>query len=333
MRRSLRRARFLIVAPTLYEWDLGRYLQQLLQEQNLQCRSFAYLPFETDEQANAELMRCVRDYEPNFVVGLKLDRITSESLQRIRRGGACVALWYVDCFAVQAPGWIKPLLHSVDLFLTTARGMVPKYRALTDAPVHWVYEGVYLPAYPPLAPTIAVRRAYGSPVAFVGSIFQPPVRDQRIAGRRLEFLNRIGVRYPLRVWGPQARLVPSPTFRLTRWLTYHDQFVQVCRSSAIMLGINTLNSVELYFSNRTFLTLASGGFHLTEYVPCLEELFENRRHLVWYHSVEECLQLIAYYLKRPAARARIAEQGREFTRRRYGMRRQLNAILDLLMNL
>lgn len=333
MHKTLARARTLVVAPTLYEWDLGFYLSQLFQAHNLNCRTFAYLPYENDAQANQELLRCVRQYKPHFVLGLKLDRITADTLRAIRQHGAPVALWYVDCFTPAVPRWLKPLLPETDLFLTTARGMVPKYRALTAAPVHWMHEGVYLPAYPPLVPSAAERRAYGNPVAFIGSIFQPPVANKKVAGRRLAFFNRIGAHYALRVWGPQVRLPQSPTFRVTRWLACHADYVRICRSSAITLGINTVNSVELYFSNRTFLTLASGGFHLTEYVPHLEELFEDRRHLVWYRSEEECLDLIAYYLNRPAARARIAQEGREFTRRRYGMARQFEKILDLMKNL
>lgn len=333
MPSSLRHARFLIVAPTLYKWDFGFYLQQLLNAQHLECRSFAYLPFETAEQANAALLRSVREYRPDFVLGLKLERITPASLRAIRRTGARVVHWYVDCFTPNVPRWIKPLLDEVDLFLTTARGMVPKYQALTRAPVHWLHEGVYLPAYRPVALTPAERRVVGSPVAFIGSIYQPPVRNPHLAGRRLELFNRIGARFGLRVWGPQVRVPPSPAFRLRLWPTYHQQYVAVCNSSAIVLGINTVNSVELYFSNRTFLTLAAGGFHLTEYVPQLQELFENGRHLVWYHSDAECLDLIAYYLKRPAARARIAAQGQAWTRRRYGMGRQVAKLLDLVKTL
>jgi hypothetical protein len=304
-----------------------------LNAQHIPCRVFTYLTFETATQANAELVRCVRDYKPDVVLGLKLERITAETLQRIRQRGTPVILWYVDCFTPQVPRWLKPLVREVDLFLTTARGMVAKYRALTDVPVEWMYEGAYLPAFPSPALTPAIRRAYGSPVAFIGNIYQPPVGDKKLQGRRLELFNRIGARYPLRVWGPQLRAPEAPTFRLTRWLTYQHDYVKVCRSSAIVLGINTVNSVALYFSNRTFITLASGGFHLTEYVPQLEEMFENKQHLVWYHSDEECLDLIAYYLKRPSVRARIAAQGRDFTRKRYGMKRQLNKILALIETL
>ena len=65
-------------------------------------------------------------------------------------------------------------------------------------------------------------------------------------------------------------------------------------------AVSTRASVERYFSNRTFLTLAAGGFHLTHYVPGLETMFENHRHLVWYRSDEECLELIRLLVRQRA---------------------------------
>lgn len=324
---AFRRARFLIVAPTRYEWDLAAYVETLLHAQGLDCRVFTYLTFKNDAEANAQLLVKARQYRPDFVLGLKLERITPQTLQTLRERGTRVVLWYVDCFTAQVPMWLKPLLGHVDLFLTTAQGMVYKYQALTDAPVQWLYEGVYLPAFPPRVLSAAERRAYASEVAFIGGIFQPPVRNPQLAQRRLKLLTRLGERFDLRVWGPQARVPRKTNFRVTRWLAYHDEVVKICGAAAIVLGINTVNTVALYFSNRTFLTLASGGFHLTEYVPQLEALFENKRHLVWYHSDAECVELAAYYLKHPTARARIAAQGRQFTRAHYGMRRQLYKML------
>jgi spore maturation protein CgeB len=201
--------------------------------------------------------------------------------------------------------------------------------------VDWLLEGVYLPAFPDLAASRAQGRLYGSDVAFVGSVLHPPVRDRRLAGHRRRLLDRLSRRYRVTVWGPQrrpgsARALGVPRCRVVRWPAYHDELVKICRASAVVLGINTVNSVELYFSNRTFLTLASGGFHLTHYVPGLERLFENHRHLVWYRSDDECLDLCRHYLARPAARRRIAAAGRRLVRRRFGMARQLSRLLRLV---
>ena len=81
-----------------------------------------------------------------------------------------------------------------------------------------------------------------------------------------------------------------------------------------MLGCDWRHDVAWYFSNRTWFTLGSRGFLLTNYAPGLEEIFENHRHLVWYRSVDECLELIEHYRARPDERARIAAEGHAFAR-------------------
>ncbi len=261
-----------------------------------------------------------------MLLGLKLERIRPQALQQLRRAGVFVALWSVDCFDGRVPAWVASQLPAVDLFLTTAKGMVGRYQALTSAPVRWVVEGVHLPAFPPLRLAPEMRAAYGSEVAFVGNVLHPPVRNPVLARHRLRLLRRIAERHRLKVWGPQGhartahawRGVPAP---LIPWPAYNEELVKVCQASDIVLGLNTINTVELYFSNRTFLTLASGGFHLTHYVPGLEAMFENHRHLVWFDSDDECLSLVDYYLHHPRQRQTIAREGRRWTRRRYGMNR------------
>jgi len=229
------------------------------------------------------------------------------------------------------PKWIVPLLAHVDAFFTTAEGMVDAYQALCPAPVRWLCEGVHLPAFPSVE-TIAAR--YRSDVAFLGNVFQPPVADETLALRRLRLLSRIGERFDLRVWGPQSpdfdRHGDPLPFRTVRWPAYNAECVKVCRASGVVLGINTVDDVRLYFSNRTFHTLASGGFHLTGYVPGLETMFDNGRHLVWFRSDDECLDLIGHYLDRPDERARIAAEGQRHVRERYSLAGQVRTLLAYL---
>jgi spore maturation protein CgeB len=245
-----------------------------------------------------------------------------------------VLLWFVDCFTPEVPDWIVPLVARVDAFLTTAKGMVSAYAALAETPVFWVPEGAYLPAFPNIEVETARRPLYASQVAFLGNIFQPPVPDQRIALRRLRLLSRIGERYTLKLWGPQSpdfdRYTGPLPFRVLRWPAYNDECVRVCRSADIVLGMNTVDSVDCYFSDRTFMTLASGGFHLTSYVPGLEAMFENHEHLVWFRSDDECLELIEHYLDRPDDRDRIAASGRRFVRERYPMDAQVDKVLRIV---
>jgi spore maturation protein CgeB len=80
----------------------------------------------------------------------------------------------------------------------------------------------------------------------------------------------------------------------------------------VVIGRDWRVDCSWYFSNRTWFTLGCGGFLVTNYAPRLEEIFENHRHLVWYRSDGECLELIEHYLARPDERRRIAEAGRAY---------------------
>ena len=95
---------------------------------------------------------------------------------------------------------------------------------------------------------------------------------------------------------------------------YPAQYRKICASSKLVLGIDPRADLDLYFSNRTWLTLGCGGCLLTRHVPNLEELFENGRHLAWFAGPEECLERIAFYLPREAERRRIAREGSAYVR-------------------
>ncbi len=325
----------MIAAPAFLAWDLGTYVDALLQDQGYQTRRFAYRGIGSRAETNQALLAAASAARAEIVFGIKLGLIEPTTIRRLREQGSFVLLWHVDCFDDRVPAQIAKLVPEVDLFLTTAKGMVDAYRALGDTPVHWVVEGVYLPAFPDVEPPPAQRELYESDVSFVGNVLHPPVPDAGLAQRRLRLLSRVGERYSLKVWGPQGDGRVADVWNDTRgklipWPAYHEELVKVCRCSRIVLGINTINTIEQYFSNRTYLTLASGGFHLTHYVPGLERMFENRRHLVWFDSDEECLELLDEFSRNPELRRRIASEGRAFVREHYAMSRQVERILSMV---
>ncbi len=327
--------RILVAAPSFHDWDLGTYLLAELGARGVDAAAFAYRGAFSDDEANRELLRAVARFRPAVVLGLKLGRIEPATLAAIRRRGVWVALWYVDCFDASVPEQIRRLLAECDVFMTSAFGMIPQYRELTRAPVHWVHEGVHLPAFPSVSLPAAQRETYASDVAFIGNVLHPPVADRSLAERRLRLLRRISRTFDLKVWGPQGdpdtrRRWRGVRAKLIEWPAYNREVVKICSVADVVLGLNTINSVELYFSNRTFLTLAAGGFHVTHYVPGLERMFRNHEHLVWFESDDECLALLAHYRNRPRHRTRIAAQGRRWTRRRYSMARQVGRILSIL---
>jgi hypothetical protein len=145
---------------------------------------------------------------------------------------------------------------------------------------------------------------------------QPPRRDVAFLGgpgrrgQRASFLARVSERFDTEVFGNHWDRWQStyPNLRV-RPPVGNRGYAKVCATSRIVLGINEVNDDLLYCSNRIFLTLACGAFHLTHYVPRLEDVFENGKHLVWYRDEDEALELMAHWLPAAAERARVAADG------------------------
>jgi len=92
-------------------------------------------------------------------------------------------------------------------------------------------------------------------------------------------------------------------------LTYPHYFPSF-QNSNIILGSNHYDLTR-YYTRRLIHSVASGRMFLTRYIPEMEEDFTNRKHLVWFHTLDEGFDMIRYYLKNPKERETIARQGRE----------------------
>lgn len=166
---------------------------------------------------------------------------------------------------------------------------------------------------------------------------QPPVRDVAFIGgpgrhgQRARFLARVSERFDTEVFG----------LHWERWLPHHPRlrvrgkvnprgYAQVCASSRIVLGINEVNDEDCYFSNRTFLTLACGGFHLTHYVPQLERVFRDGEHLVWFRDQDQALQRIGEWLERDEERARVAAAGHDLVMKHHRYYHRIARVLQVL---
>ncbi len=166
---------------------------------------------------------------------------------------------------------------------------------------------------------------------------RPPVRDVAFIGgpgrrgQRAEFLARISKQFDTEIFG----------HNWDRWRHVFPQlqvrgpvkprgYAQVCASSRIVLGINEINDEAGYFSNRTFLTLACGGFHLTHYVPDLERVFRDGEHLVWYRDPDEAMVKIAEWLGRPEDRAHIAANGHALVSNHHRYFHRISRVLEHL---
>jgi len=77
--------------------------------------------------------------------------------------------------------------------------------------------------------------------------------------------------------------------------------------SKIAFNVSHLDDINM----RTFEVMATRTMLLTEWVPTIEELFEDRKHLVLYRDLDEAVDLARYYLNHDEEREKIAQAGYE----------------------
>ncbi len=145
---------------------------------------------------------------------------------------------------------------------------------------------------------------------------QVPVRDVAFIGtpgrlgQRAEMLAEVAKEFQTEVFGLHWQRWPQHCRRIkVSSPVANREYARVCATSKIVIGMNEVNEDPYYFSNRTFLTLACRGFHLTHYVPQLERIFRDGEHLSWFHSAEDIRERIAHWLPRDEERERIAGVG------------------------
>lgn len=62
---------------------------------------------------------------------------------------------------------------------------------------------------------------------------------------------------------------------------------------------------------RTFEIMGAGSFCLTSWIPSIEEVFEDGKHLILYRSLDEMVDKAKYYLEHDDEREKIAQAGYE----------------------
>lgn len=89
---------------------------------------------------------------------------------------------------------------------------------------------------------------------------------------------------------------------------FHPKYTNELRRAKITLNVNHFPSFFKAYTRRTIRSIFAKRLHLTLYIPGMEDDFENHENIVWYHDLNEAMELISYYLDNEVERERIAEQ-------------------------
>ncbi len=268
----------------------------------------------------------VRSFEPDLLLTTNGRGLTPELWESVP---GIKAMWYVDYRDPPDPHVINLAKVSDHLFITS-EGQIQTYRSLGVAKVSFLPQGV--------APEMkALSRPFEFDVSFFGSGYADRHRlDVLLAFRRRFEFHIFGHNWdsyycpfvphrclPLREWREKVR-----ELRPVHPPVYNEDLGDRIARSRVVLGV-AQPDVMLYFSNRIWFTLGWGGFLLQEYPEGFERLFENRRHLVWFRSVEEGLDLAAKYLRDDWLRRRIAFEGYRYVHEHHTYDERVDRLLRI----
>jgi spore maturation protein CgeB len=224
-----------------------------------------------------------------------------------------VVMYYDDCIKGSSRSFEEVVKQGrqADIMYLTNRGEVAQYRE-RGVNARFITGGCDPTAHRMVA---CPDKSYQSEVAFIGRPNTP---------ERVECVQALAQKFDLKLWGSGWR-----EYGLSAVATdvYAAQYRKICAGAKIVLGWNIDPTVELYFSNRTWYTLGCGGFLLTAYCPCLEELFGRSQELDWFESLEECCEKIEYYLAHEDERRKIAAAGFRLAHRDYSYDKLVERII------
>ena len=110
--------------------------------------------------------------------------------------------------------------------------------------------------------------------------------------------------------------------------TFQHAAEKYCQSR-IVLNISMTDDLNM----RVFEAMGSGSFLLTNWIPTIEEFFEDGKHLALYRSVDEAVDKAKYYLSHDSERERIAQAGFEEVMKNHTIDNRVGRILESIDNL
>jgi len=252
-------------------------------------------------------------FNPDLIIYSKAKKISIANFQWANKKYTTI-MWYFD---IQVPfqNSILERARRVDIFYITNIGQIP---FLTQNGVN----ARYLPqaCYTDYSYK-SNNREYLYDVSFIGN-------NNKHMGMREMLLKQVSEYYDLHLWGKRWE---TGTTYTSHERIFGEKYANVCIRSKIVLDIKSYEYCLLangYFSNRVFITLGYGGFLLSQKVKGKDEIFEDGKHLVYFETQDELIELIGYYLSHDEEREKIARQGKEYVLQNHTYRIRIAQILD-----
>lgn len=150
---------------------------------------------------------------------------------------------------------------------------------------------------------------------------------------RNDFLERLSDRFDIEYWGYgiEYLAVNSPIRRNYRGEAWGLNMYNVRKNSKITLNKHISSVAERFANNMTLYEATGVGTCLvTDLKDNLYELFEPGKEVVAYRNVDECAQIVKYYLEHEEERSAIANAGQQRTLREHTYYHRMQELVEIV---
>lgn len=206
--------------------------------------------------------------------------------------------WYFDKVWQNRPAYIRKVLEYADrLFLTDGTWL--QQNPHPNASILRQGIGDFMPGE---------KIIKDVDVAMTGSMY----------GERADFCKVISKKY-----GSRFKIFTS---------VFNRSFNDLVASVPILIA-PTYPSDDLYWSNRVYLTMGSGGFMIHPRLSGLEQEYTEGEEIVFYDGMDDLLEKIDYYLAHEQEREMIRLAGWTRTATEYTYKARIDQLLHICQNL
>jgi len=258
------------------------------------------------ELMNGLLTRIAERIQPDLVHIGKGESIRGSTIREIKKRTEAVVIHFYGDYRPEPQPWVIDIGRAADMTLLYHKdaGLIQQHRDASIRMIGFWWVGV--------DPEVMYPREISKQYDVVFMANNPPTDLERTGqdlSERRKIIQAIAASgHDPHLFGKGWQCLSSSHVHLHDFVN-NEAFAIACSAAKVTLAYNT-NMVPMYTSwRRSLNSMASGAFHLTRYFPGLETVFENRKHLVWFESIGEAVDLITYYLENKDERELIAAQG------------------------
>lgn len=262
----------------------------------------------------------------------KGDLIDRATLQKIRKLGVNVALWYGD-MKPEPERWLLENLSEVDYLFTTFGGSFLEEHFKKGKP--GVAACFLFPSDPELALKYQHLPRCTRKIVFTGSNYDFACKERK------ETIEYLKTRKDVTFFGyseSRSRYKNSlkRKFETLTQSRFHSkwirgaEYIAVIKSACIGAGVSAFQDVPRYTSDRLSHYLTFGTFYLIWRFPEVEVLFDTEKELICFESIKELEDKLEYYLRNPSERERIALAGQKRMLNEYNCNNMVGMMLDII---